>query len=186
MTGPVRSGKSALAARLAAATGREVLYFATAAADPTDAEWSARLARHAAERPAEWQTLESATLSLREQLAVLDEMTPESVLLVDALGTWLATRIASHAQLLADEYLAAQTRLESEASAFVDALLAASAEVIVVAEQVGWDVVPAVPSARVFRDVLGRACARLAVRADRALLVIAGYALDLRALDAAP
>ena len=57
-------------------------------------------------------------------------------------------------------------------------------EVIVVAEEVGWDVVPVSASARLFRDVLGRMKQRLAGAADEAYLVVSGFVLDLRALGA--
>jgi adenosylcobinamide kinase/adenosylcobinamide-phosphate guanylyltransferase len=51
-----------------------------------------------------------------------------------------------------------------------------------VSEQFGWDVVPVAASARLFRDAMGRMAQRLAKLADRVYLVVAGYALDLRAL----
>ena len=54
--GGARSGKSAHAERLAAASGKEVVYIATAAAG--DAEMSARIALHRAQRPQHWRTVE--------------------------------------------------------------------------------------------------------------------------------
>ena len=51
-----------------------------------------------------------------------------------------------------------------------------------VSEQIGWDAVPVAASARLFRDALGRMTQRLAKRADRLYLVVAGYAMDLRSL----
>ena len=60
-------------------------------------------------------------------------------------------------------------------------MLASPADVIAVSEQIGWDVVPVAASARLFRDTMGRMAQRLARRADRVYLVVAGYALDLRA-----
>jgi adenosyl cobinamide kinase/adenosyl cobinamide phosphate guanylyltransferase len=41
--------------------------------------------------------------------------------------------------------------------------------------------VPVAASARLFRDAMGRMVQRLAKRADRSYLVVAGYAVDLRA-----
>ena len=61
-------------------------------------------------------------------------------------------------------------------------MLASPAYVIAVSEQIGWDVVPIAVSARLFRDAMGRMVQRLARRAERVYLVVAGYALDLRAM----
>jgi adenosylcobinamide kinase / adenosylcobinamide-phosphate guanylyltransferase len=54
--GGARSGKSTFAERLAAECGEPVLYVATATV--TDDEMAARIARHRAQRPASWRTLE--------------------------------------------------------------------------------------------------------------------------------
>ncbi|MHB8141848.1 MAG: bifunctional adenosylcobinamide kinase/adenosylcobinamide-phosphate guanylyltransferase [Vulcanimicrobiaceae bacterium] len=62
-TGPVRSGESAFVQALAEQSGLRVTYLATAARDPSDPEWCARLERHERDRPAGWATLESAELT---------------------------------------------------------------------------------------------------------------------------
>ena len=61
-------------------------------------------------------------------------------------------------------------------------MLASRAHVIVVTEEVGWDIVPVAASARLFRDVLGRMKQWLAGEARDAYLVVCGFALDLHAL----
>jgi adenosylcobinamide kinase/adenosylcobinamide-phosphate guanylyltransferase len=181
VTGPVRSGKSAFGVKLALETGREVTYVATAAHDPEDAEWHARLARHLRDRPASWRTIETAGMPHADQLAMLRGAGAHACLLVDALGTWLAARIGERIELLEIDYAVLEAQLDREAAEFVDALLASPACVIVVSEQIGWDVVPVAASARLFRDAMGRATQRLARSAERAYLVVAGYAIDLRA-----
>jgi adenosylcobinamide kinase/adenosylcobinamide-phosphate guanylyltransferase len=181
VTGPVRSGKSAFAVRLARESGLDVTYLATAAAAPEDAEWRARLARHTRERPESWRTIETASLSHTAQLELFRTAQPSECLLVDALGTWLAAGIGARIELLEIDYVVFEAQLDREAAEFVDAMLASPARVLVVGEQVGWDVVPVAASARLFRDVMGRMAQRLAARAERAYLVVAGYAIDLRA-----
>jgi adenosylcobinamide kinase / adenosylcobinamide-phosphate guanylyltransferase len=181
ITGPVRSGKSAFGVKLALESGREVTYVATAEHDPEDAEWHARLARHLRDRPSGWRTMETAALSHAAQLALFRDAPPQACLLVDALGTWLAARIGAQLELLEVDYAVLAEQLDREAAEFVDALLASPAFVIAVSEQIGWDVVPVAPSARLFRDALGRMGQRLASAAERAYLVVAGYAIDLRA-----
>jgi adenosylcobinamide kinase / adenosylcobinamide-phosphate guanylyltransferase len=180
ITGPVRSGKSAFGVRLALESGAAVTYIATAAGAPEDAEWRARLTRHVRDRPASWRTVETATMAHRAQLALFREGAPGTCLLVDALGTWLAERIAARIDLLEIDYTVLESQLDSEAAQFVDAILASRAEVIVVSEQIGWDVVPVATAARLFRDAMGRMVQRLAKHANRVYLVVAGYALDLR------
>jgi adenosylcobinamide kinase/adenosylcobinamide-phosphate guanylyltransferase len=181
ITGPVRSGKSAFGVRLAATSGREVTYVATAAGEPEDAEWRARMTRHVLERPASWRTVETAGMTQEAQLALFRDAAPGSCLLVDALGTWLAARIAARIDLLEIDYSVLASQLDDEAAQFVDAVLASPAYVVVVSEQIGWDVVPVAASARLFRDAMGRMVQRLAKSAQRVYLVVAGFALDLRA-----
>lgn len=184
VTGPVRSGKSRFAERLALERGAEVVYVATARADPGDAEWSARIAHHAARRPAHWRTLETASEDAPSLAALVRETASGVTLVIDSLGTWLAERMSRRlAAMGGDNFPAAfeVTALEEEASDVVAALLATEAYAIVVGEEVGWGLVPPYPSGRVFRDVLGRAQQRLAAGAAAAYLVVSGFALDLRA-----
>ncbi|MBV8530073.1 MAG: bifunctional adenosylcobinamide kinase/adenosylcobinamide-phosphate guanylyltransferase [Candidatus Eremiobacteraeota bacterium] len=180
ITGPVCSGKSAFGVRLARESGRDVIYVATAAGAPEDVEWRARLTRHVRDRPASWRTIETAGMTHASQLALFRDASPAECLLVDALGTWLADRIAARIDLLEIDYTVLESQLDEEAAEFVDAMLASRAHVIAVSEQIGWDVVPVAASARLFRDAMGRMVQRLAKHAERVYLVVAGYALDLR------
>lgn len=180
ITGPVSSGKSAFGVRLALMSGREVTYIATAAGAPEDTEWRARLMRHVRDRPASWRTVETAGMPHDAQLELFREAPSEACLVVDALGTWLSARIAARIDLLEIDYSVLASQLDDEAAEFVDAMLASPAQVIVVSEQIGWDVVPVAASARLFRDAMGRMVQRLAHHAEKVYLVVAGYALDLR------
>jgi adenosylcobinamide kinase / adenosylcobinamide-phosphate guanylyltransferase len=181
ITGPVCSGKSGFGVRLASERGCDVTYVATAAGAPEDVEWRARLTRHVRDRPASWRTVETAAMTHQAQLALFREASPTTCLLVDALGTWLAARIAARIDLLEIDYTVAESQLDEEAAEFVDAMLASPAYVIAVSEQIGWDVVPVAVAARLFRDAMGRMVQRLAKHAERVFLVVAGYAVDLRA-----
>lgn len=182
ITGPVCSGKSAFGVRLARESGCAVTYVATAASAVEDMEWRARIVRHVRDRPAEWPTIETATMSDDAQLDLFRNAATGTCLVVDALGTWLAAKIAARIDLLEVDYSVLEAQLDDEAAAFVDAMLASSAYVVAVSEQIGWDVVPVAAAARLFRDAMGRMAQRLAKRAEKVYLVVAGYALDLRAL----
>ncbi len=176
VTGPVRSGKSRFAERLAGEAGGPVTYAATARADASDPEWTARIAHHATRRPAAWRIVETAPDG-DGALAGLLRATPSgTTLLVDSLGTWLG------AAMRAEDPDIDVAALDGLARALADACAACRGHAIVVGDEVGWGIVPAYASARAFRDVLGRLQQRLTATADRAYLVVAGRAIDLHAV----
>lgn len=162
VTGGARSGKSTWAEGLATASRRPRRYIATAQA--FDAEMQDRIARHRAQRGEGWTTVEAPL----ELAAALEEAKPEEVVLVDCLTLWLSNH------LLAGHDLAA------EAGRLVDALLACSAPVVCVTNEVGWGIVPADPLSRRFRDEQGRLNQRLAALAGLVVAVLCGLPLALK------
>jgi adenosylcobinamide kinase / adenosylcobinamide-phosphate guanylyltransferase len=182
VTGPVRSGKSRFVLERAKASGLHVRYVATAARESGDAEWDARIERHKQDRPATWTVVESATLAPRELQELFHSAAESDCVVVDALGTWLAARMSANLAEPDDSRERFEATMDEETAQLADAMLHSRAVVIVVAEEVGWDVVPVAPSARLFRDVLGRMKQRLAARANGVYLIVCGYALDLREL----
>ncbi len=181
VTGPVRSGKSRYVIEIAQASGRRVRYVATSMRDGSD-EWDARLTRHVHDRPSSWDAIESASLGHEALIALFRDGGPEECIVVDALGTWLAARIATQIDALERDFAAFEAQMDQEASELAQAMLESRAQVVAVGEEVGWDIVPVAASARLFRDVLGRMKQRLAAGADAVFLVVCGFALDLRAL----
>ncbi|MGQ9864990.1 MAG: bifunctional adenosylcobinamide kinase/adenosylcobinamide-phosphate guanylyltransferase [Pseudanabaenaceae cyanobacterium] len=167
VNGAVRSGKSVWAEHLAHQSGLPVTYVATALPDPEDREWTARLQAHRDRRPAHWQTQE-VPLHLVEALTVAGS---PRCLVVDALGNWVANRLAWDWETWRGE---------------VRRLVAIAREsphtLIMVAEETGWGVVPPYESGRTFRDRLGNLSRELGRVADRVYLVVAGHVLDLRLL----
>lgn len=171
ITGPARSGKSEwaehLAQQLAVQNNRQVVYIATAQLNRDDAEWQARIDTHRRRRPAHWQCQE-VPHKLAEAIAPHDQT---HCLLIDSLGTWLANLIEQEAE----EWDKAQQQL-------LGALIATPADVILVAEETGWGVVPAYELGRTFRDRLGTLSRRVGEIATDVYLVTGGYALNLAAL----
>lgn len=165
VTGPARSGKSEWAELLAQQTGKPVTYVATAQRDPTDIEWNARIEVHRSRRHADWTTLE-VPIDLAEIVS-----SRSGCLLVDSLGTWVAN-------LLEEDDLTWNQTQET----FLQSLERAAAEVILVAEETGWGVIPAYPLGRKFRDRLGMLVRRVGAIADPVYLVTGGHALNLSAL----
>lgn len=169
ISGPARSGKSRFAEILAEQSGRPVLYIATSPApDPqADPEWYERIQRHRQRRPDSWETLE-----IPHELAVgIKRCQREQCCLVDSLGAWVANGL----ELEDDAWMGWVGDL-------IDGLQICEGLVIVVAEEVGWGVVPAYPMGRGFRDRLGELVQAVAAIADNLYLVTAGHVLDLKQL----
>jgi adenosylcobinamide kinase / adenosylcobinamide-phosphate guanylyltransferase len=161
LTGGARSGKSALAIAVAERTRAQVVFLATG--QPGDDEMAARIARHRAERPAKWTTIEEP-LRLVEAVGSVD---PRACLIVDCLSLWVANLLGRGGDV------------ENAAATAADAAAARSGTTIVVTNEVGLGVVPATPLGREYRDVLGRVNAIWAERASAAYLVVAGRLLPL-------
>jgi len=162
LLGGARSGKSDLACRLAAESGRDVTLIATATAG--DAEMAERIERHRASRPAQWRTIEEP-VELEAAVTSSDE---ERYVIIDCLTLWVANLLG--ADVSADEVIA---RAGSVAAALEDM------DAAVVTNEVGLGIVPANELARTYRDTLGAVNAAFAARAQRALLMVAGRSLEL-------
>ena len=185
--GGVRSGKSALAERLARAADRPALYVATARA--TDDEMTERIARHRASRPTHWRTVE-APLDL--VVAVKHHAARGDVVVVDCLTVWLGNRFVEGIGLEADPELIDEQRwaaLESgaveHAVALCDVARQRGLRLVLVSNEVGMGVVPATSLGRRYRDALGRVNQAVAATADSVLLTVAGLGVDLKALERA-
>jgi adenosylcobinamide kinase/adenosylcobinamide-phosphate guanylyltransferase len=167
VTGPARSGKSEWAEHLAIASNKRVIYIATAQENPDDPEWQARIEQHRSRRPADWQTLAVPS----DLASAIASATETDCLLIDSLGTWLAN-------LLEQDDSEWNQCLEE----FLTVVQHAQSDLIFVAEETGWGVVPAYPIGRMFRDRLGMLTRRLGAIANPVYLVTAGHVLNLSQL----
>jgi adenosylcobinamide kinase/adenosylcobinamide-phosphate guanylyltransferase len=151
--GGARSGKSRLAVARAREAGGPVVFIATGEAG--DEEMAERIARHRAERPAGWITVEQP-LELAQALA---DAPSDAAVIVDCLSLWVANGGGgSHAVEVAAERRALT---------------------IAVTNEVGLGIVPANARARAYRDDLGRVNAAWVAAADEAYFVVAGKTLRL-------
>jgi histidinol-phosphate/aromatic aminotransferase/cobyric acid decarboxylase-like protein/adenosyl cobinamide kinase/adenosyl cobinamide phosphate guanylyltransferase len=178
--GGTRSGKSAHAESLAAATGLPVRYVATA--EGTDAAMAERIRAHAQRRPPEWSTVEPGTA-----LASGLDDAGQSCVLIDGLGPWIATAL-HRGGAFDGGGAAALATVRAELLREVDAIAAASSagvEVIVVAEEAGQGLLPTDAGSRAWLDLLGDSVQRLAAAAERVELVVAGRPLRLASALAA-
>lgn len=181
VTGPVRAGKSTFALRLARASGKSPVFLATALVDPGDAEMTARVARHRAER-GDMRTVEIDERQGVGLCAALAALGPDEVAIVDSLGTWFGAVMLGAEERAGSEPAALAAELQARVSYLQHALATMKSDAVIVAEEAGWGLVPVTPLGRIFRDELGRATAGLARVADEAYLVVAGYALDIKRL----
>ena len=175
LIGGARSGKSALAERLAGKLDR-VLFVATAQA--LDEDMKRRIANHRSGRPDSWHTLEEPVdlvASMRPRIKDYD------VVLLDCLTLWVSNML-----------------LQNEDTQDVEqVILAAAKELmalyengdcswIIVSNEVGLGIVPSSSLGRAYRDALGRVNQLVAARADRVYLTSAGLALEMKSLGALP
>jgi adenosylcobinamide kinase / adenosylcobinamide-phosphate guanylyltransferase len=161
--GGARSGKSAFAERLVGDSGLARIYLATATAD--DDEMKTRIAHHRTSRGKGWITVE-------EPLALVDALTREAThghaVLVDCLTLWLSNLMLAEADI------------DTEIADLEQTLAAVTVPVVLVANEVGYGIVPDYPLGRRFRDLQGLLNQRIAARADRVVLVVAGLPLAVK------
>ena len=180
ITGPSRSGKSEWAEQLATQNAerksQQVVYIATAQTNPDDLEWQARIEKHRDRRPNTWQieevpvALADAVLGQRDAAAHASSR----CLLVDSLGSWLANLIEHD-----------DSSWELQQQALLKALMQTKADVILVAEETGWGVVPAYELGRRFRDRLGSLSRAIGQISTDVYLVTSGYAINLKQIGTA-
>ncbi len=89
-------------------------------------------------------------------------------MLVDCLTLWLSNALVAGADIGAEI-----ERLES-------AVARATAPLVLVANEVGFGIVPDNALGRRFRDAQGKLNQRIAARANRVMLVVAGLPLTLK------
>jgi adenosylcobinamide kinase/adenosylcobinamide-phosphate guanylyltransferase len=181
--GGARSGKSDLAERLAAASGRPVLFVATM--EPGDEETRARIAAHQAGRPPTWRTVEEP---LEVASALRTHARSGDFAIIDCITLWVTNlmlaRISDMDNIAPGEARSIIDEASARAVKLAEWCVAFDGEVAVVSNEVGAGVVPAYPLGRVFRDAMGSANRALAARADRVYCLVAGLALELKSLGA--
>jgi adenosyl cobinamide kinase/adenosyl cobinamide phosphate guanylyltransferase len=157
LLGGARSGKSALAVRLAVDARAPVTFVATG--EGRDEEMATRIELHRRERPVGWATVEEP-LDLR---AALESAPAGSTVVIDCLSLWVANLLEHGRE---PEDLAAFAASRSDLT-------------IAVSNEVGLGIVPANELARHFRDVLGRVNAAWVAASHEAFFCIAGRSIPL-------
>jgi adenosylcobinamide kinase/adenosylcobinamide-phosphate guanylyltransferase len=164
--GGARSGKSRYAIATHT-TQTDVAFIATAQAG--DGDMAARIARHRAERPPKWATIEEP-FEVPARVRELARTRVDAVI-VDCVTVWIANRM-----------------LRGDADAAILAAVDELAQIVarcpcavtLVSNEVGEGVHPPTEAGLHFRDLLGVVNQRLAAACDRVVLMVAGLPLILK------
>jgi adenosylcobinamide kinase/adenosylcobinamide-phosphate guanylyltransferase len=160
ITGGAGSGKSRYACDCAAALGTNVLFVATCV--PRDDEMRSKVAKHQAERPPAWTTIEATS-------RIADVFRPgHDAAVVDCL-----TLLVS--QLMLDD--AAESDILSEVARLCEA---PTYPTFVVTNEVGCGIVPDNALARRFRELAGRANRVAAECAERVVFMVSGVPMTIK------
>lgn len=171
--GGARSGKSSYAQSLAEESSKSVTFLATAQA--LDEEMSARIQKHRAERPANWETLEvsldiaSHIQRLKSDVVILDCMT---LLVSNLVMQFVKDDLVEEAPF--------KLAVEKEVEELIAAMRKQEQNWIIISNEVGLGLVPPYQMGRVYRDWLGWANQRLASAADKVILMVAGIPMVIR------
>ncbi|MEN6390967.1 MAG: bifunctional adenosylcobinamide kinase/adenosylcobinamide-phosphate guanylyltransferase [Syntrophomonas sp.] len=167
------SGKSEYAeeitASLEAQLGGPVYYLATARV--IDEELAGRVERHRLRRPFSWSTIEEP-LNLA---AVLPSLEPQPLIcLVDGVGTWISNILIE--SLEPDKAWDARAELDclQKIYDFIEALKEIDGAIVIVADEVGWDLLPVYKLGRVFMELNGLANQILAEASTDLVFVTSG------------
>jgi adenosyl cobinamide kinase/adenosyl cobinamide phosphate guanylyltransferase len=173
LLGGARAGKSAYAMKLAqkgeSASGVDVCFIATA--QGLDEDMKERIARHRAERPGNWRTIEEPC-QIDEALRQASEA---QIVIVDCLTLFVSNWLMRHK----DEH-ECESFVRSITRNFLELARTRRQTIICVSNEVGLGIVPDTNLGRVFRDLLGRVNQEFASAADEAYLLIAGLPLQLK------
>src|SRR5438874_2134155 len=173
LLGGARAGKSSYAMRLAQvgerASGDVVCFIATA--QGLDEDMTKRIARHRADRPTNWRTIEEPC-QIDEALR---QASGARIVIVDCLTLFVSNWLMRHEDEHECEHFVRQITRD-----FVELARSRQQTIICVSNEVGLGVVPDTSLGRVFRDLLGRVNQDLAAAADEVYLLVAGLPLQLK------
>jgi adenosylcobinamide kinase/adenosylcobinamide-phosphate guanylyltransferase len=171
--GGARSGKSSYAQQLAEDSGKSVTFLATAQA--LDDEMSARIKKHKAERPADWQTLE-VPLDIASHVGQIKS----DVVILDCV-TLLATNLMM--QFVKDDLVEEAPFIEAlhkEVDELIATIHTGKQDWIIISNEIGLGLVPPYQMGRVYRDLLGWANQHLAREADKVIFMVAGIPMVVK------
>jgi adenosylcobinamide kinase/adenosylcobinamide-phosphate guanylyltransferase len=174
--GGIRSGKSRFAESLLPGE-LPVRYIATGITSPDDTAddtgkdtaWETRVAAHRARRSRRWVTVETAEVAA--ELRAGDAIPT----LIDDVGGWLTAAMDTRGA-----WDCGRDSISTDIGDLLDAISDFDGDLVLVSPEVGWSVVPATASGRLFADELGQLNQAIADRCDRVFLVVAGQPVPVK------
>lgn len=171
--GGARSGKSSYAQRMAEESKETVTFLATAQA--LDEEMSARIQKHRAERPADWDTLE-----LPSQIASHISQIHTEIVILDCITLLLSNLLMQFVKEDRVDEIPYMAAVQKEIEELISQVRDQHRRWIIVSNEVGLGLVPAYQMGRVYRDAIGWANQRLAREADKVILMVAGIPTTIK------
>lgn len=163
--GGARSGKSGFAEKLASEQSDNITYVATATAG--DNEMRERIKHHQRSRPQDWLLIEEP---FNLSKVVNENDFADKTLIIECMTLWLSNWLCTNDSQGWDD----------ERKAFIKALSNTKANIVIVSNEVGSGVIPLGELSRDFVDRAGWLNQTLANLADKAILVVAGCAINLK------
>tara|TARA_Y100001968_G_C19395128_1_gene737832 strand:- start:202 stop:759 length:558 start_codon:yes stop_codon:yes gene_type:complete len=163
ITGPSKSGKSQLAEFLIK-DQKSITYIATSDTRENDVEWQRRINLHRKRRPNTWKLIEHPI----DICKAIKNLKKKESILIDSLGGLVQQHIMNK-----------DDQWELFQSNFVKTLIKNDFGIIVVAEEIGWGIVPATQIGHLFRERLINLSYLLSRHSTKRWLAVNGTAIDL-------
>ena len=172
ITGGARSGKSDYALVRAQDLSGTHIFLATCPV--IDQEMEERISRHKEERKGlNWRTIEEEI----DLSGTICSLPPDIVCLIDCLTLWVNNLMYNAEQ---KNVPFTEDDISKIVVEFIESVKKVQGTVICVSNEVGLGVVPDNPTARKYRDVVGRCNRLVAAAADEVVLVSCGLPLFLK------
>lgn len=163
-TGGQRSGKSRQSLKSAESMSESPIFLATS--NETDANFSARVARHKKERGSHWRLLEES------KFIGNCELESGSVVLLDCITLWLSNLFFSM-----DSDVNATLKVAIEQW---ELLIAQDIDLLVVSNEIGMGLVPMAEISRDFVDLQGFMNQRIALDANQVTFMVSGIPMLIK------
>jgi adenosylcobinamide kinase/adenosylcobinamide-phosphate guanylyltransferase len=179
VTGGARSGKSTFAEGKAKECGQNVLYVATS--KPIDDEMKQRIAKHKAQRPSEWETLEEYK---NLDFAISNHILGKEAVLLDCITIMITNLMFEKTfdwdSLTREEVQKIETSIQHQIERLIGLSKMSEVTFVIVTNEIGLGIVPATALSRDFRDIAGRMNQLIAGAADEVYFCVSGIPMKIK------